>query len=253
MLGIVTGTVLNLIADAVTRESPPRITASNCSKCGKRWPLKYLVPLAGYVMYRGKCPVCGEKIPLRIPFVEIGSGILFGFLMWRYGLTWDLAILILYCSIFIVLVITDLEHYLLPDVITYPGMALAIVVALLVTFLHYRLQWAFYFPVTGFLALINNYAVNALIGGVTGFLSLLLVVLVSRGGMGLGDVKLAGLMGIMGLTPCFRGAVPRCHSGRCGGGHTAHLTAKKNVKIRSRSDRFYAWVAWLHLSGVRNW
>lgn len=188
---------MNFIADVAVQDGSRRFIASHCGNCRQQWPAKYLVPLVGYALYKGKCPVCGEKISLRIPTVELVSGILFGFLFWYYGPTPELALAIVYCCTFIVLTVTDLEKFLLPNIITYPAASFAALAAILLAFLHYRPGWAFYFPATGIMALINNYAVSAVIGGITGFILLLLVWLASRGGTGFGDVKLAALIGLM--------------------------------------------------------
>ena len=74
---------------------------------------------------------------------------------------------------------------------------LAAAVALLVTLLQYHLSWAVFFAGQDFMALFNNYFLCALAGSIAGALLLFLVVVISRGGMGMGDVKLAGLLGLM--------------------------------------------------------
>jgi leader peptidase (prepilin peptidase)/N-methyltransferase len=148
-------------------------------------------------MARGRCAQCSERLTARIPIVEFVTGAFFAALYLSCGITWELLILLVYTSLLIVLFITDYEHFLLPNIVTYPGIVLAASVALLVTLLQYRLSWAVFFAGQDFMSMFNNYFLCAMAGGIAGALLLLLVVVLSRGGMGMGDVKLAGLLGLM--------------------------------------------------------
>jgi leader peptidase (prepilin peptidase)/N-methyltransferase len=85
----------------------------------------------------------------------------------------------------------------LPNIVTYPALLLAGLVALAVTLTNYRLPWALFFAGNGFIVVFNNFILCALAGGVCGALLIFLVVVLSKGGMGLGDVVLAGLLGLM--------------------------------------------------------
>jgi len=103
--------------------------------------------------------------------------------------------MVLYTCIFIVLSIIDLKHGILPNIITYPAMPLALIFFIFwgegITGLSSNFfQWNFSVPYLAFLC-------NSLTGGATGFIIFLLVVLISRGSMGMGDVKLAALIGLM--------------------------------------------------------
>jgi leader peptidase (prepilin peptidase)/N-methyltransferase len=108
--------------------------------------------------------------------VEISTGALFAFLFWKYGLTIDYAIMAFYTCVFIVLLVIDLEHQLILNVIVYPMM----VVALLISSLRPDGPGVIY----------------ALIGGAAAFVLFFLIAFISRGGMGWGDVKMAGLIGL---------------------------------------------------------
>lgn len=197
LLGIVWGALLNWFAGSVNEEGGLLLKAPACPKCGAKRKGKHLLPLLGFFIARGRCAQCNEPVSARTPIVEFVSGALFAALYLRYGITWELLILLVYASLLIVLFITDYEHFILPNVVTYPGMALAAAVALLVTLLHYRLVWSIFFAGQDFMAIFNNYFLCATAGGVAAALLLFLVVVISRGGMGMGDVKLAGLLGLM--------------------------------------------------------
>jgi leader peptidase (prepilin peptidase)/N-methyltransferase len=197
LLGAAWGAVLNWFAGSVTEEGELRLRAPSCTKCGVKLPDKSLVPLLGYWIAHGRCPGCREAMPARTPVVEAVTGILFAALYLKYGLSWTLAILLVYSTVLIILFVTDLEHFILPNIVTYPALLLAGLVALAVTLTHYSLPWSLFFAGNGFIAVFNNFILCALAGGVCGALLLFLVVVLSKGGMGLGDVVLAGLLGLM--------------------------------------------------------
>ena len=197
LLGLVWGAVLNWFAGSVTEEGELRPGPPSCSKCGVKRPAKTLVPLLGYFMAGRRCQGCREAIPARAPVVEAVTGMLFAALYLNYGLSWTLLILLIYSTVLIILFVTDLEHFILPNVVTYPSLLLAALVALAVTLAHYRLPWALFFSGSGFMALLNNFFLCALAGGICGALLLFMVVVLSKGGMGMGDVVLAGLLGLM--------------------------------------------------------
>ena len=197
LLGAAWGAVLNWFAGSVTEEGEVRLRAPACVKCGARLPARSLVPVIGYFMAGGRCPACRESLPARVPVVEAVTGILFAALYFKYGLSWALVILLVYSTILIVLFVTDLEQFILPNIVTYPALLLVGLVALAVTLTHYRLPWAIFFAGSGFTAVFNNFILCALAGGLCGALLLLLVVALSKGGMGMGDVVLAGLLGLM--------------------------------------------------------
>ena len=127
---------------------------------------------------------------MRLFWVELGMGILFAFLCWHYGLGWELAIVTFYCCLFIILLVIDLEHGILPNKIIYPGMVIALVVAILGSMFGFEPSGV---TDSGF----ELWIVDAAIGGSIGFGLLLIVALIFRGGMGGGDIKLAGLIGLV--------------------------------------------------------
>jgi leader peptidase (prepilin peptidase)/N-methyltransferase len=112
--------------------------------------------------------------------VEAGTGVLFGFAYWHYGLGIELAIILFYCCLFIVLLVIDLEHGLILNKVVYPAMAVALLISI-------------FLPQLEIVPEIKQ----AAIGGGIGLGLFLLVVLISRGGMGWGDVKMAALIGLV--------------------------------------------------------
>jgi len=108
--------------------------------------------------------------------VEVGTGLLFAFLYWHYGLRVELAISAFYSCLFVVLMVIDLEHKLILNRIVYPAAAVALIIDA-------------FLPQPGI--------IDGVIGGAIGFALLLIPALIFRGGMGWGDVKMAALIGLV--------------------------------------------------------
>jgi leader peptidase (prepilin peptidase)/N-methyltransferase len=185
-LGMEVGSFLNVCGDRLPAGESIVYPPSHCHHCRRRLKAKDLVPVFSYLWLRGRCRYCRAEIPRRLLWVEIGTGVLFGLACWRYGLSLELLITLVYSSIFIVLLIIDLEHRLILNKVVYPSMALALLVSIL-------------FSIPDFLPRVEIVPgiLSAAIGGAIGLVLFLLVVVVSRGGMGWGDVKMAALIGLV--------------------------------------------------------
>jgi leader peptidase (prepilin peptidase)/N-methyltransferase len=209
-----------------------------------------------YLWLRGKCRYCGTRIPQRILWVELSTGILFAFLFWRYGLTLELPLIAFYTCILFVLAVIDLRHKLILNVIVYPVSMFALL------FGYYEVTWqltlfSLYFATLLILVIINlgdNTALSVIIypgiaiaiimeifipgigdlkgllGGAIGFAILMIPTLVSRTGMGWGDVKMAGLIGLMT-------GYPRVFVGLLGGIILGGVTAVILIILRKKSRK----------------
>jgi len=180
LLGLAVGSFLNVCCDRLPQRQSIIRPPSHCSSCGKKLKIRDLVPIFSYLWLRGRCRYCSARITLRLPLVEVGTALLFALLCWHYGLGPQLPMALIYACIFLVVFVIDLEHGLILDVVVYPGMVLAFV-------------FSFFWPELGWPSL---GVLSALLGGVIGFCLMLVPYLVSGGGMGGGDVKLAGLIGL---------------------------------------------------------
>lgn len=147
---------------------------SRCGACRGRARVVELIPILGFAITRGRCGICGARLPWREPTIELLTPALFALVWMRYDLTWESLVAAAYASLFIVVLFIDVEHRVIPNRIVYPAALLAVAISPL---------W----PELGL--------TRALIGGVVGFLVMLVPCLL--GGMGGGDVKLAGLIGVM--------------------------------------------------------
>jgi len=191
LLGIAIGSFLNVCIDRLpagkSLVSPP----SHCDTCQRRLSPKDLIPVVSYLWLRGHCRYCQAHIPLRPLMVELGSGLLFFLIFWRYGLSAEFAITAFYCCIFVVILFIDWEHKLILNKITYPAAAAALVI----------LAVDFFLPGPGLfpdlIFLPDTKILSGIIGGAVGFLFFLIVMLIYPRGMGAGDVKMAGLIGLV--------------------------------------------------------
>ncbi len=183
LLGLEIGSFLNVCIDRLPREESIVKPPSHCEACGHRLAAKDLIPLFSYLWLRGRCRYCRASIPGKLFYVELVSGVIYAFLYWKYGLTPELGAMIFYAALFTIIFMVDLEKNVILNKVVYPAMAIAVILGVLGIQPELP-QW----PVEGI--------ANIAMGGGVGFLFFFVVAMASRGGMGWGDVKLAGLIGL---------------------------------------------------------
>ena len=180
VLGVIIASFLNVCIDRLPARQSLIYPPSHCPSCRHRLAVKDLVPVLSYLWLRGRCRYCRAAIPRRILWVEIANGALFAFLYSQYGMGVEMAVTAFYCCLFIVIMVIDLERGLILNRIVYPAMVAALLISVFLPGLAI-VPWIKY----------------SAIGGGIGFGLALLVVVLSRGGMGFGDVKMAALMGFV--------------------------------------------------------
>jgi len=104
---------------------------SHCPRCGRPIQPWDNVPLVSILVLRGRCRACGAPISLRYPAVEAANGLLWLGLAWRYGPRPSTVIEMLLATALLVLVLIDLDHQLLPDAVTVPGVLVGVAAAFL--------------------------------------------------------------------------------------------------------------------------
>lgn len=184
--GLFTGSFLNVCIDRLPRGQSIVNPPSHCGECKKRIPLYDLVPVFSYILLKGRCRFCGEKIPLKIPVIEAVTGVMFGLLYWKYGISLELLVYVFYGCLLLVVFEIDLENQLILDVIIFPAMAVALVVSF---FLPDIRTFSIWWPGIGI--------ESALVGGAAGLVAMSIPYLLYRKGMGMGDVKFGFLIGLM--------------------------------------------------------
>jgi leader peptidase (prepilin peptidase)/N-methyltransferase len=193
LLGLLVGSFLNVCIDRLPAQQSLLAPPSHCSSCGRRLAVTDLVPVFSYLFLRGRCRYCGAVLPKRMMVVEAGTGLLFGFLFWHYGLSLELALAMVYASLFIVLSVIDLDHQLILNAIVYPAVPAFLALSLLVAPSRMLAVGGAAFAAPSFLPQAG--IAQAAIGAGIGLVFFVLVIVVSRGGMGWGDAKLAALIG----------------------------------------------------------
>ena len=190
LFGLVVGSFLNVVIHRVPLRQSIVWPSSRCPSCEA--PIKSFdnVPLLSYLLLRGKCRNCGARISPRYPLVEGLTGLLFGVAAYRYGLSLELVSAIVLIGVLVALAGTDLEHRLLPNAIVFP----ATVAGLLLSVALEPSRWWVYVVSTV---------------GVAG--ALFALAIARPGGMGMGDVKMGGMLGaflgLYALLAVFLGAL----------------------------------------------
>ncbi len=139
IFGLIVGSFLNVVIYRVPRGESIAFPASHCGSCGK--PVKPYdnIPVLSYLILRGRCRFCKETYSWRYPAVELLVGLLFFAVVYQNGLTWLSIAQVIFIAIIVALTFIDAEHFLLPDVITYPALLFAIVS---ITAISFWLSWS---------------------------------------------------------------------------------------------------------------
>jgi leader peptidase (prepilin peptidase)/N-methyltransferase len=174
LLGLIAGSFLNVVIHRVPLRESVIFPTSHCPACGEPIGPRDNVPLISYVLLRGRCRSCKARISLRYPLVEALTGILFAGAAYEFGLSLELLSAIALILTLVALAGTDLEHRLLPNVIVGPAALTGFVLSVLAS------------PERWWIYLVSAVAVA---GG------LFALALVYPGGMGMGDVKMGGMLG----------------------------------------------------------
>lgn len=178
LLGLFLGSFFGVLVDRVPAGKGVVSGRSRCRSCDRVLGPSDLVPVLSWLALRGRCRTCAARIGVRPLVMEIGTGVLFAVAAMVAADVWQAVLLAPFLGVLLALTAIDLEHRRLPNALVYPSV---LVTAALVTASE----------LAGGSLSLSGAAVGGLsFGGV-----LLVVAIVSRGGMGLGDVKLAGLIG----------------------------------------------------------
>lgn len=177
--GLVVGSFLTVVIHRVPRKESIARPRSRCPRCGTELRARDNLPVIGWVLLRGRCRACGEPISPAYPLTEIATAGLFtaaAFLEPVYAA----AVLACFMAVMLAVAVIDARHRIVPNRITYttiPAFALAILV--------------------GDLAGQRLDVVEGLLGMVLYAVPLFLIALALPGGMGMGDVKLVALIGLV--------------------------------------------------------
>jgi leader peptidase (prepilin peptidase) / N-methyltransferase len=180
LFGAVIGSFLNVVAHRVPIGESLVSPGSHCPGCGAPVRPYDNIPVVSWLLLRGRCRNCGMRIAPRYPLVELATAIAFAAVVAVRGFDDDLILELPLVAALIALAAIDFDHRLLPNKIVYPLAAYGVIATLLVD---------------------QDDLVENLIAGAAAFVFLLAAVIAYPRGMGMGDVKLAGAMGLyLGLS-----------------------------------------------------
>jgi len=190
LIGASVGSFLNLAADRVPAGRSIVKPRSFCEACLRELGTRDLVPVLSYLWLRGKCRFCGVKIPVRFMVVEAITGGLFTAVYVRYGFEVEFVILAAAVSLLVVVALIDLEHGLILNKIIYPSLFALILLSPFWSELGLSRSFLGNDGLVGTL-------LNSVITGLGSFLVFLAIAMAYPRGMGGGDVKLGGVIGLL--------------------------------------------------------
>jgi leader peptidase (prepilin peptidase) / N-methyltransferase len=176
MYGTVLGSFYNVVALRVPEGKSIVAPRSSCPKCGHQLTAWELVPILSYFLQRGKCRQCKARISPVYPFFELLTGVLFAIAPLIIGWSGELVIALTLISMLVIITVSDLVYMIIPD---------KVLVFFAGVFLIERI----------FIPLIPWW--DSLAGAAVGFFLLLLIAVVTKGGMGGGDIKLFAVVGFV--------------------------------------------------------
>ena len=178
LFGLCIGSFLNVCAYRLPLGESVVHPRSRCTSCGRMLSWFDNLPVASWVALRGRCRTCGEPVSWMYPAVEIVTALVFAVTYLTYGLTLLSVVRVIFACALIVLFVTDLQHKILPNVITLPGIVVGFVCSV--------------FLPPGWVSSLIGIVVG---GGVLFAIAEVYYRVRGQEGLGMGDVKLLGMIG----------------------------------------------------------
>ncbi|NLL69513.1 MAG: prepilin peptidase [Epulopiscium sp.] len=180
LFGILIGSFFNVCIYRIPRGESIVFPSSHCPSCKTPLGPKDLIPIVSYLIKKGKCSYCGQRISLRYPFIEGLTGLTYMLLYDSLGFSFSFLFSLFFVSLLIIITGIDYDHQIIPDLLVLWGIGGGVL---------YRL-------IEGILENTAIGMVEGILGMVLGGGVLLLIAFLSKGGMGGGDIKLLGMIGL---------------------------------------------------------
>ncbi len=174
--GIVFGSFFNVVGLRVPKKESIISPPSHCTVCDRKLGMLDLIPVFSYLFLRGKCRNCGVKISPIYPTVEFVTGLLFALSFYKIGFQAELIVALVFSSLLVIITVSDIAYMLIPNKVLLPFWIVLFI-----------LRWIS--PLSPWW--------DSLLGAVVGFGLLLFIGIVSKGGMGGGDIKLFFVIGLV--------------------------------------------------------
>ena len=179
LIGLAIGSFANVLIYRLPREKNVVISRSACPKCGTMLRWHHNIPLISFAVLRGKCGFCKAPISWRYPLVESVNALLYLYFLLQFGLSLEFLVFCYLATVLLVVFFVDLDFQIIPDQLTYSGMVLGLLVALLPGGID-----------------IASACIGLLVGGGALYLIAMLGdLLFKKESMGGGDIKLAAMLG----------------------------------------------------------
>ncbi|MBN6186523.1 prepilin peptidase [Aneurinibacillus sp. BA2021] len=176
LFGLIFGSFFNVVGLRVPKKESIVAPPSHCPQCSTRLKPMDLIPVLTYFIAMGRCRYCKAKISVIYPLMELITGLLFAAVYNVYGLTSEAVMALLFLSMLVIITVSDLAYRLIPDKVLLPFGLLFLVLRF---FIH---------P--------DETYISHLIGAALGFTLFFLIAVLSKGGVGGGDIKLFAVIGL---------------------------------------------------------
>ena len=175
LLGLIIGSFLNVVIYRIPLKKSIIFPYSYCPYCETELPYYDLIPLISYFVNKGKCRYCNENISIQYPIVELLTALLFLLTFLKYGLNSEFIIFLLLISSLIIVSFIDFKHQIIPNEITFTFIPLGLILSLFFNHISF---------------------INSMLGLIIPAGVLLFIAFIYKKGMGIGDVKLIGMIGV---------------------------------------------------------
>ena len=199
------GAALGSFANVCVRRVPAGISIvsprSHCTSCKTTIKIYHNIPILSWLLLGGRCAYCEERISAEYPLVELLCAVLAVFLYREFGVSLELLFYLALCTGLVAITMIDIKHLIIPDMITFPGIAAGVTLNAL------RTDWgaaaevvfssglADFLPATASIAIFNSIGGALLGGGAFLLIATAYRNLRKKEGMGMGDVKLVAMLG----------------------------------------------------------
>lgn len=136
IIGLIFGSFYNVVAYRLPNKMSIVFPSSHCTNCNHKLKFYELIPVLSYIFLRGRCKECKEKISIFYPFFELLTGLLFLLAYLSFGLNIRFIIAITFISILIIVSISDIKYYIIPDEVLVVGIILIIIEFIINTFIN---------------------------------------------------------------------------------------------------------------------
>lgn len=211
IFGLVFGSFYNVVGLRLSKGESIVFPPSHCMNCNHRLHFFDLIPLFSYLFLKGKCRYCSKHISIKYPLFELLTAILFCLCYLKFGYSIETIISIILCSMLVIITVSDLDSYMIPD-------SVLIICSILIFGLYFYEY--------------KTIPLNNLLNGIASFIFMFLIkmlgnFILKKESMGDGDIK---LMAVVGMVIGFKKAILSLFlASYLGLPYAIYIMVKKNV------------------------